>query len=228
MPDKLVKKVNFSTLKILKDTFVEENMKFYFSDLLFRIKIKDNNVYLYFLFKHKSHPDRLTGFQLLKYIVKIWENEIKNKKMIKKLIPIIPYVYYHGKERWNIGTHFQEIIEYDKDIAEYMVDFEYILNDLSKYKDEEIKGNVTIKVMALIMKHIFDKDIEKAIEKASIILNGYVREVNGLKFLESVLRYIYSSTEIKPDKVKVILEKQKIERGGEIAMTTAEEITNLF
>lgn len=48
----------------------------------------------------------------------------------------------------------------------------------------------------------------------------YFEEKEGLKFLESVIRYLYSATEIEVDKVVNVL-KEISERGGELGMTTA-------
>ncbi|WP_422674112.1 Rpn family recombination-promoting nuclease/putative transposase [Caldifermentibacillus hisashii] len=41
--------------------------------------------YLYFLFEHKSYPDKGISLQLLKYMVEIWEAKIKKTRASEPL-----------------------------------------------------------------------------------------------------------------------------------------------
>ncbi|WP_242637384.1 hypothetical protein [Desulfobacter hydrogenophilus] len=52
---------------------------------------------------------------------------------------------------------------------------------------------------------------------------AYFQEEQGLKFLEAVINYILQATEIKTDKLVDSVARIS-EKGGEIAMTTAEKI----
>ncbi|NSW90473.1 MAG: Rpn family recombination-promoting nuclease/putative transposase [Firmicutes bacterium] len=57
---------------------------------------------------------------------------------------------YHGEDRWKIDTKFIGMIEGVRELLEsikkYIPNYEYILCDLSPYGDEEIKGNVKLKI----------------------------------------------------------------------------------
>ena len=84
-----------------KDSFIDENLNETFSDLLFGVNINNRRSYIYFLFEHKSYRSKNITFQLLKYMVEIWDS--KNKNADSDWLPIIiPLVIYHGKERWNL------------------------------------------------------------------------------------------------------------------------------
>jgi predicted transposase/invertase (TIGR01784 family) len=57
-----------------RETFIDPDLQEHFSDLLYQAPLRDGeqaNVYI--LFEHKSYPDRLVAFQLLRYMVRIWE-----------------------------------------------------------------------------------------------------------------------------------------------------------
>ncbi len=222
LPEKIIRLIDLKHLKIIKDTFVEKELQNYFSDLLYKTKIKRSDIYLYILFEHKSYPDKLVAFQLLKYIVKIWEMEIKNSKKLKKLPPIIPYLFYHGKKKWNIGLNLIDIVNHEKEIINYLPDFEYIINDLSQYSDNDIKGNVITKIMNLIMKHIFDRELDEALRKTFGLIRSIKDQKTGLELLEMMLRYVISSREVDLKKIKKIVEAEQIKKGGDVVMTTAE------
>jgi hypothetical protein len=71
------------------------------------------------------------------------------------------------------------------------------------------------------MKNVFDeRELERNLKGFFEIGRQYFEEEEGLRFLESVIRYLYSSTEIEVDKVVNTI-KEISERGGELGMTTA-------
>ena len=100
--------IDIDTLEPQKESFLDEKLKEEFSDLLFRVMINDKEGYIYFLFEHKSYKDRMVIFQVLKYMVSIWESKIQEDRDIRKIdgkvnsgeieLPIIlPLVVYHDE-----------------------------------------------------------------------------------------------------------------------------------
>jgi len=149
LPKDILNIIDTEEMEIVKDSFIEKNLRETFSDLLYKVKIKEKSGYIYILFEHKSYPYRLISFQLLKYISRIWDLSIKQRNAGKNVeLPlVIPLVFYHGKEKWNISPKLSGILEeIPKEINDYMPDFKYILYDLSKYSDEELKGSLVLRI----------------------------------------------------------------------------------
>ncbi|MEW6378404.1 MAG: Rpn family recombination-promoting nuclease/putative transposase [bacterium] len=75
--------VDMKSLEICKDSFVEKELREYFSELLYRLNLMGESEeeqqpgYLYLLFEHKSTPERWIAFHLLRYQVRIWELYLK-------------------------------------------------------------------------------------------------------------------------------------------------------
>ena len=44
---------------------------------------------VYILFEHKSYADRLTSFQLLRYLVRIWERMLRQGEPLAPVIPLV-------------------------------------------------------------------------------------------------------------------------------------------
>ncbi len=67
----------------------------------------------------------------------------KNWKNIETLYSILVVIYY-GKDNWNIKTTFGEMTngyeELPKGIKKYVLNYKYLLYYISRYTDEEIKG----------------------------------------------------------------------------------------
>ncbi|MGA1825409.1 MAG: Rpn family recombination-promoting nuclease/putative transposase [bacterium] len=159
LPVNIQKLVDFTTLQIKKDSYIEKELRQFYTDILYQVNLKDQLTFLYLLFEHQSTPDKLIAFRLLGYRVKIWELYLKQNGG-NVLPPIIPLVLYHGKKRWTISKRFSDLIMgYREELIPYLPDFKYLLYDLSTYTDEEIKGNIKLKVFLYLFKHIFDDDL---------------------------------------------------------------------
>ena len=83
LPEDIKAIIDLSTLSIFKDSFIEKELQEYFSDILYKVEIKDQPAWIYLLFEHKSYPDSIVAFQLLRYMVKI-ETEPTLSRINKK------------------------------------------------------------------------------------------------------------------------------------------------
>ena len=155
--------MDFDTLKISKDTFIDDKNRENESDMLYEIEVNGEKTYLYLLFEHKSYDYKYTALQLLKYMYNIWDLDIKQKRVSKngKLQPIIPFVFYCAEQDWTRGKTFsyllEEIPEYLKN---YIPDFEYLILNLYSTRFNEIKGEVLTQIMLKTMKIVFMEGLE--------------------------------------------------------------------
>lgn len=89
------------------------------SDTVKRIKITEKDTFYFIsLIEHKTKVDYNVSMQLLRYMVYIWEDYEKEMERQHKGIsrtkgfrypPILPVVYYEGKEYWSASGNFKEI-----------------------------------------------------------------------------------------------------------------------
>ncbi len=77
LPSEVLQTLDLGTMEIRKDSFIDEELRESFSDLLYEVKLADSRAYIYVLFEHKSFSDRFTAFQLLKYMIRIWELHLR-------------------------------------------------------------------------------------------------------------------------------------------------------
>lgn len=73
LPGEVAGLLDWDTLEPAKDTFVDQHLKEYFSDLLFKAYLKDGSPgVVHILFEQKSYREPLMAFHLLRYMVKMW------------------------------------------------------------------------------------------------------------------------------------------------------------
>jgi predicted transposase/invertase (TIGR01784 family) len=233
LPDSIIKIIDVNTLEPQKDSFIDENLKVMFADMLFKVDINKKEGYIYFLFEHKSSTSKNISFQLLKYMIQIWEYIIENKGMEE--VPIIlPIVIYHGERSWKVNPTLGGMIKgYDmlpKDVQKHIPDYEYLLYDVSRFSDEEIKGGVINKIIMTTLRDIMTKDEEgiiASIYKMAEYLVQLKDRQTGTKYFEILMRYIFNA---KPNFSKETANeiKSNIEttypEGSEVIMTLAEKL----
>ena len=76
LPPNLVQLLDLHSLELQKDSFIDEDLRQSFSDLLYSVQFAGANDpsiegQVYLLFEHKSQSDPMTCFQLLRYIVRM-------------------------------------------------------------------------------------------------------------------------------------------------------------
>lgn len=230
LPDHLVKAIDMESLKLLKDSFISKDLKEFYSDILYQVSLKGKKSYIYVLIDHKTKADKSVIFQLLKYMIAIWEKEIKDNPNWKKLPAIFPMVFYHGKQNWKVKESFSDYINIDhKELKRYILDYKYILCDMSAYSDDEIKGEVLLRLSLLTFKHIFDNDLdwEKTLIKFTDVLSELSQTDRSLDYLKTFLLYLLNSAEISTESLKKTVEKSFSDEGGKLFMTAAEKLKSL-
>lgn len=61
--------IDVESIVLLKDSFIQKELRDSYSDSLFSVKIAGEDGYLYFLFEHKSYRKNDIAFQLLGYMM---------------------------------------------------------------------------------------------------------------------------------------------------------------
>jgi predicted transposase/invertase (TIGR01784 family) len=227
VPAKITRHLDFNSLKICKDTFIDRELDRYFSDVLYEIEFRKKPLLLYFLFEHKSVPEWLASFQLLKYKVKIWElylKQNKKKKNEKQFLPvIISQVIYHGKKKWSLDTRFIALFEETADLENYIPDFSYDLYDISHLPDEEIKGAVLLKIILKTLKYAFDPRLREKLKDIFKLFEQLSDKTKATEYLEILLRYLGDSRDFTTEELRESL-TEVYEEGGAILTTLSERL----
>ncbi|WP_414733994.1 Rpn family recombination-promoting nuclease/putative transposase [Acetobacterium carbinolicum] len=186
---------------------------------------------MYFLFEHKSYPDRMVALQLLTYMVRIW-NRNANKKLDTHIPMIIPMVLCHGETKWKINPMFSDLIlDFDilpKEVKQMIPDYRYLLYDLSQFSDEDIKGNAELMIALSVARDIFKKSGEEFLEtifKAARALAELEEKETGLQYFETCMRYILTSgPRLSREQLNTVIKQLEVtyKKGSEVTMTLAE------
>ena len=171
LPKEIVKNIKFDTLKVDKDSYIDEELKENFADIVYTCLYGDldsaqqpTEIKITLLFEHKSYQDDDINLQLLQYMINIWRNDRgekkKNKKVKRyKLIPILPIVIYNGRKEWKYKQFYEYFKDIPSELIRFVPNFDYLIQDLHKISHEEIVKkyqSIILQSSFLVMKDIFD------------------------------------------------------------------------
>lgn len=205
----------------MKDSFIDESLREHFADLLFKVKIRhQEHAYIGVLFEHKSDVDHWTAFQVLRYMMRVWDYQLHQ---FKQLYPILPIVVYHGVERWTVTTHFQDLFNLPDVLRPYVPTYQYWLSDLSTYNTTELQGQAELQAALLILKYVFTPELRSWLPKVFALWEAMQGQFHALGYLEAVIRYIIAvSNTVNAEEVRLALEATVTE-GGALMNTIAQE-----
>jgi len=206
LPAALVAELDTSKLTRVNGSYVSKALQEYFSDLIFELPFKrqDLECNICLLFEHKSEVPTYPHLQLLRYILDGLEEQLKQKK---KLSPIVPIVIYQGKKRWKIrdlSTYFGKSIP--ESLLRYLPRFDYHLTHVNALSDEVILAlGKSLLVNALfMMKYIRQPDF--IIQHPQQIFTGLDEDGSPEDFFQVLLVYFVKNTELAPAQVREFIE----------------------
>ncbi len=147
---KWVYEIDFDSIEPYPTEFISRSFKKRFSDLIYRVKIKNIETYIIILIEFQSKDNIYMPLRLLTYICLFLEDLIKRRKKSKQNIssaggylpPILPVVFYNGEKPWRYATNtsslFFSLPETFTNIEKYIPNFEFLLIDTANISDTEL------------------------------------------------------------------------------------------
>ena len=201
LPEEIKSIVDIKSLKLEKESFIEENLKSCMSDVLFSVKFNNKKGYLYTLLEHQSKPDEMMGFRLFKYMLNICDRHMILNPKEKKLPLVYPLVLYNGKEKYNVANELWSTFQ-EKELAKKFWNDEHQVIDLNEISDEKIMEKAWLGIMQFFLKHIYEKNLISRWKQVSGLLSEIAKGESGYDYIKTILYYTLPNIE-KRDKIEL-------------------------
>ena len=232
LPADVLALLDLSGIRMEHDSFIDDELKESFSDILAEIPLKEGLssaprvAQVYLLIEHKSSSERLSVFQVLRYMTKIWEREERNTKEKAGFLfsPIIPVILHHGRTEFKEPLQFQKLVAAIPGMEDLIPKFQPKLIDLNAISGEDLpKDDPRLYSALAALQTVFDKELSPAFQDALRQLAALCDDPGIQKFIEMVLRYIITSArEMDQKKNRAVLAEIKNQKGEPIMATIAE------
>lgn len=227
LPKEVIDQLDMDSLERLDGSFISEELKETFSDILYGVRINNRDAYISLLWEHKSWSDKFAVFQVAGYILDIWKRLVKDGK--NELPVVIPIVVYHGKGKWSYKTNIKEMIPDFDTLPEYLkqmlpaIKHEFV--NITAHTEEDIKEYEPVTRMVIrSFKYIF-LGKEELIEALLISLDeveSLLTEEELNRYLDTLLIY-YSAVNKNLTEEDIIAKIQELGGKGEKIVTILQE-----
>ncbi|MEM9445799.1 MAG: Rpn family recombination-promoting nuclease/putative transposase [Verrucomicrobiota bacterium] len=228
LPSELTQHIDWQSLQLEPGSFVDEILKGSESDLLYKVQIKGVDTWLYTLFEHQTQEDKLMAFRLLRYMVRIWEQFLKQIPDAKKLPVILPIVLHQNKDEWKVSKKFSDLLDipnlFKASVTPYTPDFSYEVVDLAAISPEQIQGHVAYRAALSLMKAAREDRILPWLKSISGLFDQVIREQEGHELLRTLLLYMLQIDGREAIDIEVIKDTINEEKIKEDIMSIAEQL----
>ncbi|MDL4454930.1 Rpn family recombination-promoting nuclease/putative transposase [Klebsiella michiganensis] len=188
LPAELRAICDLSTLKLESGSFVEDDLRQYFSDVLYSLKTTDGaDGYVHVLIEHQSSPDKHMAFRLIRYAVAAMQRHLDAGH--KTLPLVIPVLFYTGKRSpYPYSTNWLQEFD-DPSLAGKLYTGDFPLVDVTVIPDEEIMGHRSMAALTLLQKHIRQRDLAELTDRLSaILLAGYLSSPQVISLIHYIIQ----------------------------------------
>jgi len=220
LPAELRAICDFSTLKLENGSFVEENLRQYFSDILYSLKTVDGDKgYVQVLIEHQSSPDKHMAFRMIRYAVAAMQSHLDAGH--QKLPLVIPVLFYTGKRApYPYSTNWLEEFA-NPELAKNLYTSDFPLVDITVIPDEEIMEHRSMAALTLLQKHIHQRNLTVLIDKlVAILLTGYLASPQ----VKALINYIVQAGDTADAEAFIRELASRVPQHGDELMTIAQQL----
>ncbi|WLS78544.1 Rpn family recombination-promoting nuclease/putative transposase [Erwinia pyri] len=219
LPAELRAICDLSTLKLESGSFVEDDLRQYFSDVLYSLKTSAGDGYIHVLIEHQSTPDRHMAFRLIRYAVAAMQRHLETGH--KKLPLVIPVLFYTGKRSpYPYSTRWFDEFD-DPALAERLYGSAFPLVDVTVMPDDEIMTHRSMAALTLLQKHIHQRDIATLTDRlATLLMADYLSSPQ----VTALIHYLLQAGESADYEAFVRELAQRVPQHGDALMTIAQQL----
>ena len=112
VPEPWVQTLDFSKAERVEKSFITKGLKEREADLIWKVGLKGEEVYIYLLLEFQSSVDYFMALRVLRYICEFYQSLVDEGKykVGQRLPAVFPLVLYNGNESWTAPERIEELI----------------------------------------------------------------------------------------------------------------------
>lgn len=219
LPADLKALCNLDTLKLESGSFVEDDLRPYYSDVLYSLSTTAGDGYIHVLIEHQSSPDKHMAFRLMRYAIAAMQRHLDAGH--KTLPLVIPVLFYAGRQTpYPYSMNWLEEFE-QPEIAERIFSEGFPLVDVTVIPDDEIMTHRSMAALTLLQKHIYLRDLAELKDRLIAIM--IAENLTGQQIL-ALVNYILQAGETSDAYAFVRELAQGVPQHGDELMTIAQQL----
>lgn len=222
LPPSLIKICKLETLRLEPGNFVEDDLRPYFSDILYSLETTHGRGYVHVLIEHQSSPDKHMSFRLMRYAVAAMHQHLQAG--YETLPLVIPILFYHGQQSpykgaMNWLAHFD-----DPEVARQLYSNPFPLVDITVIPDDEIMQHRSMAALTLVQKHIRQRDMAQLLDK---LVGLFMLEKMSGQQITVLVNYMVQAGNTQDVQTLLYKLAQRVPQHGEKLMTMADQLKQI-
>ena len=219
LPPALLRLCDLQTLQLESGSFIEEDLRPYFSDMLYSLKTSCGDGYIHVLIEHQSSPDRHMAFRLMRYAIAAMQRHLEAGH--KTLPLVLPILFYQGRRSpYPYSLNWLDNFA-DPALAGKIYSRQFPLVDITVIPDDEIMRHRSMAALTLIQKHIRQRDLTRFLDKLAGLLTR--NHISGQQII-ALVNYMLQAGEAQDARTLLYEMAQRAPQYGDELMTLAEQL----
>ena len=158
IPDAWLHSLDYRTLEKMPGSYVTDDLRHRADDVVWRVKVGQEWVYLYILIEFQSKVDPWMAVRMMSYVGLLYQDLIKAKQVLpqRRLPPVLPIVLYNGDAPWTAASNIADLIpKVPGLVAQFLPSMQYLLIAENRYTEADLAPmhNLVAAVMRLQHPH---------------------------------------------------------------------------
>jgi hypothetical protein len=183
----------------------------------------------FFVLEHKSRPDAATCYQIFEYVHAVWHrHRVRRRRRVVALPPVFAVVVVHGRG-WRRGRSLADLVHWPSLAPERLPGLPLSVLDLTRLTGAELK-NLPLPALARVT--LFCLALAPGRRNVLAELRAWAPELaalqaddDGVRGLESVLRYVVQVASVPPAALKQLFAREVGSIAKEVLMSTLSQYT---
>ena len=219
LPPALLAICDLSTLRLESGSFVEDDLRPYYSDVLYSLNTSKGDGYVHVLIEHQSSPDRYMAFRLMRYAVAAMQRHLDAGH--KALPLVIPVLFYQGKRSpYPYSMEWLQLFS-DPETASALYSGGFPLVDVTVIPDEAIMQHRSMAALTLLQKHIRQRDLKEVLDQLALLMAA---EFMTGQQLHALVNYILQAGETADAGLFIRELAQRVPQHEDELMTIAQQL----
>ena len=159
--------LDFATLEKLPSEFVSEDLRRRSGDGVWRVRFRDEWLYVLVLLEFQSTVDPHMALRILVYTGLLYQDLIRREAAGAdgRLPPVLPVVLYNGHSRWTAPVDMSELIApVGEDLARYQPVQRYFVLDGGIRRDDDLPWNNLVSAVVRLENSRTPVDLKRAVD----------------------------------------------------------------